>query len=48
MSDMDWSTPEGLAAIRAHLAERLDGWTPPVAWAAVSYTHLTLPTNREV
>ena len=33
MSDMDWSTPEGLAAIRAHLAERLDGWTPPVAWA---------------
>lgn len=53
MSDMDWSTPEGLAAIRAHLAERLDGWTPPVAWAVgitpatsdpdVQFPHVNLP-----
>ena len=26
MSDLDWSTPEGLAAIREHLAARIDGW----------------------
>lgn len=53
MSDMDWSTPEGLAAIRAHLAERLDGWTPPAAWAVgitpatsdpdVQFPHVNLP-----
>lgn len=53
MSDMDGSTPEGLAAIRAHLAERLDGWTPPVAWAVgitpatsdpdVQFPHVNLP-----
>lgn len=33
MSELDWSTPEGLAAIKDHLAGRIDGWTPPVAWA---------------
>lgn len=33
MSDLDWSTPDGLAAIRDHLAARLDGWHPPVAYA---------------
>lgn len=53
MSDMDWSTPEGLAAIRAHLAERLDGWTQPAAWAVgitpatsdpdVQFPHVNLP-----
>ncbi|MHA7125404.1 hypothetical protein ACRTEC_03315 [Janibacter indicus] len=53
MSDMDWSTPEGLAAIRAHLAERLDGWTSPAAWAVgitpatsdpdVQFPHVNLP-----
>ena len=53
MSDMDWSTPEGLAAIRAHLAERLDGGPPPVAGAVgitpatsdpdVQFPHVNLP-----
>lgn len=33
MSDLDWSTPEGLAAIGTHLAERIEGWRPPVAHA---------------
>ena len=26
----------------------LQGWVPPEDYGAVSYTHLTLPTNREV
>ena len=30
---------------RVHRGIYTDEWTP---WAAVSYTHLTLPTNREV
>jgi hypothetical protein len=29
----DWSTPEGLAAIREALAATIDGWSPPVAYA---------------
>jgi hypothetical protein len=33
MSDLDWRTPEGLAAIRDHLAGRIDGWRQPVAYA---------------
>jgi len=33
MTDLDWSTPDGLAAIREHLAARLDGWRQPVAYA---------------
>ena len=33
MSDLDWSTPDGLAAIRDHLAARIDGWRQPVAHA---------------
>ncbi len=33
MSDLDWSTPDGLAAIREHLAERIEGWQAPVAHA---------------
>ena len=33
MSDLDWSTPDGLAAIRAHLAGGIDGWRQPVAHA---------------
>jgi hypothetical protein len=33
MSDLDWSTPEGLAAIRTHLAAQIEGWQPPVASA---------------
>ncbi len=33
MTDLDWSTPEGLVAIRDHLADRIDGWRAPVAHA---------------
>jgi hypothetical protein len=33
MSDLDWSTPDGLAAIRDHLAGRIGGWREPVAYA---------------
>ena len=33
MSDLDWSTPDGLVAIRDHLAARIDGWRQPVAYA---------------
>ena len=29
----DWSTPEGLAAIKDALAATIDGWRPPVAYA---------------
>lgn len=32
MADLDWSTTAGLAAIKEHLAGRIDGWTQPVAW----------------
>lgn len=32
MSDLDWSTPEGLAAIKDHLASQIDGWRTPVAF----------------
>lgn len=33
MADMDWSTPEGLEAIREHLAARIDGYAPPEVFA---------------
>ena len=33
MADLDWSTPDGLAAITDHLAARIEGWRPPVAYA---------------
>lgn len=33
MTDLDWSTTQGLAAIRDHLADRVDGWRQPVAHA---------------
>jgi hypothetical protein len=33
VTDLDWSTPEGLAAIRDHLAARIPGWRHPVAYA---------------
>ena len=29
----DWSTPEGLAAIKDALAATIDGWRPPAAYA---------------
>ena len=56
MSDLDWSTPAGLAAIRDHLAARLDRWQAPVAYAvAVSpassspewvFPHVNAPGGR--
>jgi hypothetical protein len=33
VTDLDWSTPDGLAAIRDHLAGAIDGWRAPVAHA---------------
>ena len=33
MTDLDWSTPDGLVAIRDHLAARLERWRQPVAYA---------------
>lgn len=33
MADLDWSTPDGLAAIADHLAGRIDGWRQPAAHA---------------
>lgn len=33
MTDLDWSTPDGLAAIAEHLAARIEGWRTPVAHA---------------
>ena len=33
MTDLDWTTPEGLVAIRDHLAARLERWRQPVAYA---------------
>lgn len=33
MSELDWSTPDGLAAIKDHLAAQVEGWRPPVAYA---------------
>jgi hypothetical protein len=33
VSELDWSTPEGLAAIKDHLAAEVEGWRPPVAYA---------------
>lgn len=58
MSDLDWSTPEGLAAIRDHLAARIPGWRQPVAYAvAVSpassspeweFAHVNAPGSPHV
>lgn len=31
--DLDWSTPDGLAAIGDHLAARIPGYARPVAWS---------------
>ncbi|WP_068329153.1 hypothetical protein [Janibacter terrae] len=56
MSALDWSTPEGLAAIKEHLAGRIDGWREPVAWAVgispassdpdFEFPHVNLPGGR--
>lgn len=56
MSDLDWSTAAGLAAIKDHLAGRIDGWVQPVAWAVGAspatsdpdweYPHVNAPGGR--
>ena len=33
MTQPDWSTPEGLAAIKDAIAETIPGWSPPTAYA---------------
>lgn len=33
MAELDWSTPDGLVAIRDHLAAKVEGWRPPIAYA---------------
>jgi hypothetical protein len=33
MSALDWSTVEGLAAIRDHLAAKIEGWRAPASYA---------------
>ena len=56
MTDLDWSTPQGLAAIRDHLAARIDGWRQPVAYAVAlspassspewEFAHVNAPGGR--
>lgn len=56
MTDLDWSTTQGLAAIRDHLAARIDGWRQPVAYAVGlspassspewEFTHVNVPGGR--
>lgn len=52
---MDWSTPEGLAAIREHLTAKLDGYeqpevfavgiTPASSSAEIEFPHLNVGTG---
>jgi hypothetical protein len=52
----DWSTPEGLAAIKDALAATIDGWEPPVAYAVgissassspeLEFPHVNRPGGR--
>lgn len=52
----DWSTPEGLAAIKDALAATIDGWEPPVAYAVgissassspeLEFPHVNAPGGR--
>ncbi|KGN30645.1 hypothetical protein N802_06530 [Knoellia sinensis KCTC 19936] len=56
MSELDWSTPDGLAAIKDHLAAKIEGWRPPVAYAVGlspassspewAFGHVNLPGGR--
>lgn len=56
MSELDWSTPDGLAAIKDHLAAKIEGWRPPVAYAVglssasssaeVDFGHVNTPGGR--
>lgn len=55
MTDLDWSTREGLAAIRDHLAAKIDGYAPPTAHAVgitpasssaeIEFPHLNVGTG---
>ena len=38
----------GLCGVPSHVGLSADGWSWRMVHLAVSYTHLTLPTNREV
>lgn len=52
----DWSTPEGLAAIKDALAATIDDWQPPVAYAVgissassspeLEFPHVNAPGGR--
>ncbi|NYG07211.1 hypothetical protein BJ986_001698 [Phycicoccus badiiscoriae] len=52
----EWSTPEGLAAIKDALAATIDGWQPPVAYAVgispassspeLEFPHVNAPGGR--
>ena len=56
MTELDWSTPEGLAAIADHLGGKLDGYAPPVAFAVgitpasssaeIEFPHINRPGAR--
>jgi hypothetical protein len=56
MTDPDWTTPEGLAAIRDQLAATIDGWQAPVAYgvgltpasssAELEFPHVNAPGGR--
>ena len=56
MTEPDWSTPEGLAAIRDQLAATIDGWQAPVAYAVgltpasssaeLEFPHVNAPGGR--
>lgn len=56
MTDLDWSTTEGLAAITDHLARRIEGYAPPTAFgvgitpasssAEIEFPHVNPPGGR--
>ena len=56
MTDLDWSTPDGLAAIARHLASRIEGYAPPTAFAVgitpasssaeIEFPHINAPGGR--
>jgi hypothetical protein len=56
MTEPDWSTPEGLDAIRDQLAATIEGWQAPVAHAVgltpasssaeLEFRHVNLPGGR--
>ena len=56
MTDLDWSTPQGLSAITDQLASRIDGYAPPTAYAVgitpasssaeIDFPHVNPPGGR--